>query len=115
MKKLLTLAGIASLVGAGFLFSSASAESGCVSDQGLPDAGIGDACGTVDADGVSGYADGADTNPDPTDGYVRGSANADGIVEICASDNGDPAPELPEEEPDPEACNEELLAPPEMP
>ena len=108
MKKLLTLAGIASLVGAGFLFSSANAEPVCSADAveaGVPDLSIGSGCLTVNDDGsASGYLDGADENPAQSSGYVTGSASADGTVEICADEAGSPF----DEDADP-SCNADLV------
>ena len=102
-KLMLMLAGLG-LVAGGLLFAPANGADfeGCISQAtevaGVPGSEYGDVCGGGSQDGTGYvYADGAESNPDPVDGFISasndGSQDEDGV---CASDQGDPGEEYEE-------------------
>lgn len=120
-KVMLLLAGL-SLAAGGLLFAPANAADmeGCVSEAtaeaGAAGSGLGDICAGGSQDGTGYiYADGAEGNDDPVDGFISasndGSQDEDGV---CASAEGDPGEEYDEDgvaiEDDEEtpSCNEAL-------
>lgn len=113
VKKLLALLAVGGLAGAGAMFAPASADS-CLSEAGLGNEAVFDACGDSDGQTGHGKIDGNDDNEGPAGGYI--SYSNDGGYEndgLCISDNGDPEAEVDEDgnDTDPDdngACDEEI-------
>lgn len=122
---MLVLAGLGLAAGGAVLAPANGATvSTCTSSiseaAGAPDSGYGDICAGGSEDGTGYiYADGAESNPDPVDGFISasndGSQDEDGV---CASAQGDPGEEYQEvdgqmvaveDDDETPSCDEELL------